>query len=89
MKHSTNAKIAPVQLKEDNRFYAEAEIVVPDKFEHIVLFIDNTGREAHASTLSNLEADTHRVSISGEGKPPFEVAQSIMARAFERGELPA
>jgi hypothetical protein len=40
MKHSTNAKIAPVQLKEDNRFYAEAEIVFPDKFEHIELFID-------------------------------------------------
>jgi hypothetical protein len=76
MRHSTIAKIVHVQLEDDNRFYAEAEI-------------DNTGPEAHAPPLSDVEAGTHRLSISGEGKPPFEVVQSIMARAFERGELPA
>jgi hypothetical protein len=31
------AKIVHIQLEEDNRFYAEAEIVVPDKFDHIEL----------------------------------------------------
>jgi hypothetical protein len=60
------AKIVHVQLEEDNRFYAEAEIVVPDKFEHIELFIDNICPEAHAPPLSDVQAGTHRLSISGE-----------------------
>jgi hypothetical protein len=89
MRHATIAKIVHVQLEEDNRFYAEAEIVVPDKLEHIELPIDNICPEPHAPPLSDVEAGTHRLSISGEEKPPFEVVQSIMARAFERGELPA
>ena len=72
MKHSTIAKTVPVQLEKDNRLQAEAEIVLPDKCEHI-----------------DVEAPTHRLSISGEGKQPVEVVQSIMARAFERGEMPA
>jgi len=72
MKHSTIAKIAHVQLEKDNRLHAEAEIVLPDKFEHV-----------------DAEARTHRLSISGEGNQPVEVVQSIMARAFERGEMPA
>ena len=71
MKHSTIAKIVHVQLEKDNPLHA-AEIVVPDKFEHI-----------------EAEARTHRLSISGEGKQPVEVMQSIMARALERGEMPA
>jgi hypothetical protein len=70
MRQPTISKIVQVQSEEDNRFSAEAEIVVPD-------------------TLSDVEAGTHRLSISGEGKPTFEVVQSIMARAFERGGLPA
>jgi hypothetical protein len=68
---------------------AEAGIAVPDHFEHLELFIDNVCPEAHAPPLFDVEAGTHRFSIIGEGKPPFEVGQSIMARAFERGELPA
>ena len=72
MRHSTIAKIVRVQLEEDNSLRAEAEIVVPEKSEHI-----------------DVEAGTHRLSISGEGKQPFEVGQSIMARALERGEMPA
>jgi len=71
MKHSTIAKIVHVQLEKDNRLHAEAEIVLPDKFEHI-----------------DVEAPAHRLSISGEGKQPVDVVQSIMARAFERGEMP-
>jgi hypothetical protein len=47
MTHSTIAKIVHVQLEEDNRSYKEAEIVVPGKFEHIALPIDNICPEAH------------------------------------------
>jgi len=62
MRHATIAKIVHVQLEEDNRFYAEAEIVVPDKLEHIELPIDNICPEPHAPPLSDVEAGTHRLS---------------------------
>jgi hypothetical protein len=86
---NVTAKIVHIRFGEGNRFYAEAEIVVPDNFEHIELFIDNICRKAHAPPLSDVEAGTHRLSISGEGKSPFKLGQSINTRAFQRGELPA
>jgi len=82
------AKIIHVQLEANDRFYAKAEIVVPDKFEHIEFFLNYICSEAHAPPLSDVEAGTYTFSISGEGKPPFDIGQSIMTRAFERGELP-
>jgi len=41
------------------------------------------------TALSDVEAGTHKLPISGAGESPFKVGDSIMARAFERGELPA
>jgi hypothetical protein len=83
------AKIIHVQSEEVDRFYAEAEIIVPENMTHVQLTIDKICPEAHAPTLSDVEAGTHRLPISGPGESPFKVGDSIMARAFERGELPA
>jgi uncharacterized protein YqfB (UPF0267 family) len=83
------AKIIHVQSEEGNRFYAEAEIVVPENLTHVQLIIDEICPEAHAPALSDVEAGTHTIPISGAGKSPFKVGDLIMARAFERGELPA
>jgi hypothetical protein len=50
------AKIIHVQSEEGNRFYAEAEIVVPENVTHVQLIIDEICPEAHAPTLSDVEA---------------------------------
>jgi len=55
------AKIIHVQSEEGNRFYAEAEIVVPENVTHVQLIIDEICPEAHAPTLSDVEAGTHKL----------------------------
>jgi hypothetical protein len=87
--NQSQQKLFTFQSEEGNRFYAEAEIVVPENVTHVQLIIDEICPEAHAPTPSDVEAGTHKPPISGAGESPFKVGDSIMARAFERGKLPA
>jgi hypothetical protein len=68
----STAKIIHVQSEEGNRFYAEAEIVVPENVTHVQLIIDEICPEAHAPTLSDVEAGTHTIPISGAGESPLD-----------------
>ena len=63
----STAKIIHVQSEEGNRFYAEAEIVVPENVTHVLLIIDEICPEAHAPAPSDVEAGTHTILISGAG----------------------
>jgi hypothetical protein len=76
----------PIQIK---GYWSAIDTREGDDWKIRMLTYNITPASPAETPLSDVEAGTHRLSIAGEGKPTFDVVRSIMARAFQRGELPA
>jgi hypothetical protein len=80
------AKVSKIRLDFSNRFSARAEVVVPENIVYVELFELPGG--VHATNLSDVVPGKHEFLLHGDGKPPFEVGDTLSARGFSQDELP-
>jgi len=80
------AKVSKIRLDFSNRFSARAEVVVPENIVYVELFELPGG--VHANNLSDVAPGKHEFLLHGDGKPPFEVGDTLSARGFSQDELP-
>jgi hypothetical protein len=74
--------------EEKDRFYAQAELILPLDISHAQLELEGVDSSVHATVLSNAKAGRNAFDISGSGASPFKVGDSIRTICFEKGEVP-
>jgi hypothetical protein len=73
---------------ENDRFYAQAELILAQDVSHAQLELKNVGSSVHATLLVNAKAGRNAFDISGNGTSPFKVGDTIEVTCFEKGEVP-
>jgi hypothetical protein len=73
---------------ENDRFYAQAELILVQDVSHAQLELKNVGSSVHATVLMNAKAGRNAFDISGNGASPFKVGDTIEVTCFEKGEVP-
>jgi len=73
---------------ENDRFYAQAELILAQDVSHAQLELRNVGSSIHATLLVNAKAGRNAFDISGNGTSPFKVGDTIEVTCFEKGEVP-
>jgi hypothetical protein len=73
---------------ENDRFYAQAELILAQDVSHAQLELKNVGSSVHATLLVNAIAGRNAFDISGNGTSPFKVGDTIEVTCFEKGEVP-
>jgi hypothetical protein len=85
----TVAIVRHIQTDDDNnRFYAQAEITVAEDVEHAEIQLTDADSSVQATPLMNAKEGVHLCDISGNGKPPFKVGETIRVICFPKGEMP-
>jgi hypothetical protein len=73
---------------ENDRFYAQAELILAQDVSHARLELKNVGSSVQATVLINAKAGRNAFDISGNGTSPFKLGDRIMVTCFEKGEVP-
>jgi hypothetical protein len=73
---------------ENDRFYAQAELILTQDVSHAQLELKNVNSSVHATLLVNAKAGGNAFDISGNGTSPFKVGDTIEVTCFEKGEVP-
>jgi len=73
---------------ENDRFYAQAELILTQDVSHAQLELKNVGSSVHATLLVNAKAGRNAFDLSGNGTSPFKLGDTIMVTCFEKGEVP-
>jgi hypothetical protein len=83
------AIVKHVQKSDENdRFYAQAELILAQDVSHAQLELEHVDSSVHATVLMNAKAGRNAFDIRGDGALPFEVGDTIKVICFERGEVP-
>ena len=61
---------------ENDRFYAQAELILAQDVSHAQLELEGVNSSVHATVLMNAKAGRNAFDISGNGASPFEVGDS-------------
>jgi hypothetical protein len=80
-----------IHVHEDNendRFYAQAELILAQDVSHAQLELKNVSSSVHATLLVNAKAGRNAFDISGNGTSSFKVGDTIEVTCFEKGEVP-
>ena len=73
---------------ENDRFYAQAELILAQDVSHANLELKNVGSSVQATVLMNAKAGRNAFDISGNGTSPFKLSDTIRVTCFEKGEVP-
>ena len=73
---------------ENDRFYAQAELILAQDVSHAQLELEGVNSSVHATVLMYAKAGRNAFDISGNGASPFEVGDTIRVMCFEKGEVP-
>ena len=85
----TVSVVKHVQNDEDyNRFYAQAEVTLSEDVDRAELQLNEAHSGVRAIPLLNATAGLKTIHISGSGKSPFKVGETIRVICFPRGERP-
>ena len=79
------------QVHEDNendRFYAQAELVLTQDVSQAHIELKNVGSSVQATVLMNAKAGRNAFDIRGNGTSPFKLGDTIEVTCFEKGEVP-
>jgi hypothetical protein len=71
---------------EDDRFYAQAELVLTQDVSQAHIELKSVGPNVHATLLVNAKAGRNAFDISGNGTPPFKAGDTI--EGFEKEKFP-
>jgi hypothetical protein len=71
---------------ENNRFYAQAEVMLAEDLDHAELQLRDLDSSVCAAPLINAKAGVNTFYISGSGKSPFKIGGTIPVICFPRGE---
>ena len=72
---------------ENNRFYAQAELVFTQDVSQAIA-LKNVSSSVQATVLMNAKAGRNAFDISGNGTSPFKLGDTIEVTCFEKGEVP-
>ena len=85
---STVAVVNHVQEDDENdRFYAQAELILAQDVSHANLELKNVGSSVQATVLMNAKAGRNAFDISGNGTSPFKLSDTISVTCFEKDEV--
>jgi hypothetical protein len=73
---------------ENDRFYAQAELVLTQDVSEAHLEPKNVGSSVQATVLMNAKVGRNAFDISGNGSSPFTLGDTIAVTCFEKGEVP-
>ena len=73
---------------ENDRFYAQAELVLIQDVSEAHIELKNVGSSVQATVLMNAKAGRNAFDISGNGTSPFKLGDTIEVTCFEKGEVP-
>lgn len=73
---------------ENDRFYAQAELVLTQDASQAHIALRNVGSSVQATVLMNAKAGRNAFDISGNGASPFKLGDTIKVTCFEKGEVP-
>jgi hypothetical protein len=73
---------------ENDRFYAQAELILAQDVSHAQLELKNVGSSVHAALLVNAKTGRNAFDIRGNGSSPFKIGDTIEVTCFEKGEVP-
>ena len=71
---------------ENNRFYAQAEVMLAEDLDHAELQLRDLDSSVHAAPLIHAKAGVNTFYISGSGNSPFKIGGTIPVICFPRGE---
>jgi hypothetical protein len=72
---------------ENERFYAQAELILAQDVSQAQLELKDVDSSVHATVLMNAKAGRNAFDISGSGASPFAVGDRIRVICFEKGEV--
>ena len=73
---------------ENDRFYAQAELVLTQDASQAHIALRNVGSSVQATVLMNAKAGRNAFDIRGNGTSPFKLGDTIEVTCFEKGEVP-
>ena len=73
---------------ENNRFYAQAEVMLTEDLDHAELQLRDLDSSVHAAPLMNAKAGVNTFYISGSGNSPFKIGGTIPVICFPKREIP-
>jgi hypothetical protein len=73
---------------ENNRFYAQAEVMLAEDLDHAELQLRDLDSSVYAAPLINAKAGVNTFYISGSGNSPFKIGGTIPVICFPKGEIP-
>jgi hypothetical protein len=73
---------------EEDRFYAQAELILAQDVSHAELELEGVNSSVRATVLMSAKAGRNAFDITGNGTSPFEVGDTIKVICFEKGEVP-
>jgi hypothetical protein len=73
---------------ENNRFYAQAEVMLAEDLDHAELQLRDLDSSVYAAPLINAKAGVNTFYISGNGDSPFKIGCTIPVICFPKGETP-
>ena len=73
---------------ENDRFYAQAELVLTQDASQAHIALRNVGSSVQATVLMNAKAGRNAFDIRGNGSSPFKLGDAIEVTCFEKGEVP-
>ena len=73
---------------ENDRFYAQAELVLIQDVSEAHIELKNVGSSVQATVLMNAKAGRNAFDIRGNGTSPFKLGDTIEVTCFEKGEVP-
>ena len=73
---------------ENNRFYAQAEVMLAEDLDHAELQLRDLDSSVYAAPLMNAKAGVNTFYISGSGNSPFKIGGTIPVICFLKGEIP-
>ena len=73
---------------ENNRFYAQAEVMLAEDLDHAELQLRDLDSSVYAAPLMNAKAGVNTFYISGSGNSPFKIGGIVPVICFPKGEIP-
>ena len=73
---------------ENNRFYAQAEVMLAEDLDHAELQLRDVDSSVYTAPLMNAKAGVNTFYISGSGNSPFKIGGTIPVICFPKGEIP-
>jgi hypothetical protein len=73
---------------ENNRFYAQAELILAQDVSHARLELEDVNYSVHATVLMDAKAGRNAFDIRGDGASPFEVGDTIKVICFDEAKFP-